>query len=148
MAIDRVLQSELSKLVRREARDQSEPARKSATQARQDIAALKRRIDNLERLVAHLQKTPARGFAVLDAERDLKSFRYTSRGVRAQRDRLGLSAEDFGKLLGVSSQAVYNWEHGTARPRQGLMDKLATLRAISKRDARARLRALNGDGAA
>lgn len=142
MAIDRVLQSELSRLARREAREHSEPARKSATQVRQDIAALKRRVENLERLVTHLQKTSARGFAVLDAERDLKSFRYTARGVRAQRDRLGLSAEDFGRLLGVSSQAVYNWEHGTARPRQGLMDKLAAMRSISKRDARARLRTM------
>jgi DNA-binding transcriptional regulator YiaG len=66
--------------------------------------------------------------------------------VRAHRDRLGMSAEDFGRLLGVSSQAIYNWEHGTARPRPSLLEKLSVLRAMNKREAVARLRSLNGQG--
>jgi DNA-binding transcriptional regulator YiaG len=140
--VQRVSEADIARVARKEARGLAEPARKAAALARQELVALKRRVDNLERLVSYLQKTPHPALAVLDAERDLKSFRYTARGVRSQRDRLGLSAEEFGKLLGVSSQAVYNWEHGTARPRQGLMDKLAAMRALSKRDARARLRAL------
>jgi DNA-binding transcriptional regulator YiaG len=138
----RVSEADIARVARKEARGLAEPARKAAILARQELGALKRRVANLERLVTYLQKTPHPSLAVLDAERDLKSYRYTARGVRSQRDRLDLSAEEFGKLLGVSSQAVYNWEHGTARPRQGLMDKLAAMRALSKRDARARLRAL------
>ena len=62
----------------------------------------------------------------------------------AELERLGMSAEDFGKLLGVSSQSIYNWEHGTAKPRSALLDKLAVVRAIGKREALARLRSLNG----
>jgi len=38
--------------------------------------------------------------------------------VHAQRKRLGLSAADYAKLIGVSSLTVYNWEHGRTRPRQ------------------------------
>jgi DNA-binding transcriptional regulator YiaG len=74
-------------------------------------------------------------------------IRFTARGVRTQRDRLGMSAENFGKLLGVSSQAIYNWERGTARPRSALLAKLAFLRGIGKREALARLRSVKGDGA-
>lgn len=130
------LQEELLRAIRREL----------SAAVRPELAALKRRVENLERLVTHLQKTPNPGFAVLDAERDLKGFRYTARGVRAQRDRLGLSAEAFGRLLGVSSQAVYNWEHGVSYPRPALLDKLAALRTVSRREARARLRTLAEGG--
>ena len=56
-----------------------------------------------------------------------------------QRERLGLSAEDFGKLLGVSAQSIYNWEHEKARPRAEQLGKVATLRGIGKREAKVRL---------
>ena len=65
---------------------------------------------------------------------------------RAVKDLNGLSAEDFGRLLGVSSQAIYNWEQGTARPRPAMLDKFAALRSIGKREALARLKSLNGSG--
>ena len=58
---------------------------------------------------------------------------------RMQRERLGLSAENFGKLLGVSAQSIYNWEHEKARPRAEQVLKVAALRGIAKREAEARL---------
>jgi DNA-binding transcriptional regulator YiaG len=39
-------------------------------------------------------------------------------GLKAHRTRLGLSAKDYGKLLGVSSLTVYNWENGKSKPRR------------------------------
>jgi transcriptional regulator with XRE-family HTH domain len=62
-----------------------------------------------------------------------------AKALRVQRERLGLSAEDFGKLLGVSAQSIYNWEHAKARPRAEQVSKLAALRGIGKREAEARL---------
>jgi DNA-binding XRE family transcriptional regulator len=53
--------------------------------------------------------------------------------------RLGLSADDLGKLLGVSAQSIYNWEQDKARPSAELLAKVAALRAIGKRDAKSRL---------
>ena len=73
-------------------------------------------------------------------------MRYSGKGVRAQRERFGMSARDFGMLLGVSSQAIYNWEQGIARPRPALLEKLAALRALGKREALARARALGRNG--
>jgi DNA-binding XRE family transcriptional regulator len=71
-----------------------------------------------------------------------KSARFSAKGLRVHRERLGLSADDSGKLLGVSAQSIYNWEQEKARPRAQLLVKVAALRAIGKRDAKSRLEQL------
>ena len=71
-----------------------------------------------------------------------KSARFSAKGLRVHRERLGLSADDFGKLLGVSAQSIYNWEQEKARPRAELLAKVAALRGIGKRDAKSRLERL------
>ena len=63
--------------------------------------------------------------------------RFVAKGVRSQRDRLGLSAEGLGKVLGVSAQSVYNWESGKVRPRQDQIAKLSHLRKVGKRQVMA-----------
>jgi DNA-binding transcriptional regulator YiaG len=131
----------IARVAKREVHALIGPARKTATEAKREVGDLKRRMADLERQIAQLKKATlsVQRLAPVDAE---PSPRYTARGVRAQRDRLGLSAEDFGRLLGVSSQAVYNWEHGTARPRLRLQEQMALLRKITKSEARARLKSL------
>jgi len=44
--------------------------------------------------------------------------RFSARSVKAQRARLGLSAKDFGRLVGVSALTVHSWESGKSRPRK------------------------------
>jgi len=66
-------------------------------------------------------------------------MRFSAKGLQSQRSRLGLSASEFGKLLGVSAQTIYNWWHEAARPRGEQLGKLAGLRGIGKREAAARL---------
>ena len=61
---------------------------------------------------------------------------------------LDLSAADFGKLLGVSAQSIYNCERELARPRAEQIAKLAALRGIGKRDAAERLTKLSSVTAA
>lgn len=146
-AITQVFRAEITRLARKEARGLVEPARKAATAARREVTALKRRIEQLERALAAVQKSARSGKAAAAAAATEKSLRFRPQGVRAHRDRLGLSAEDFGRLLGVSSQAIYNWEQGSARPRPAMLDKFAALRSIGKREALARLKSLNGSGA-
>ncbi len=145
-AITQVFRAEITRLARKEARGLVEPARKAATVARREVTALKRRVEQLERALAAVQKS-ARAGRTVAAPATEKSLRFRPQGVRAHRDRLGLSAEDFGRLLGVSSQAIYNWEQGSARPRPAMLDKFAALRSIGKREALARLKSLNGSSA-
>ena len=144
--LTKVLRTEISRVAKKEARGLVEPARKSSSAAKRELVALKRRVAGLERALSILRKSARNPSAAFKPVGPARAIRFTARGVRAQRDRLGMSAEDFGKLLGVSSQAIYNWEHGAARPRTALLDRLAVVRAIGKREARARLRSLDGGG--
>jgi len=144
--LTKVLRTEISRVAKKEARGLVEPARKSSSAAKRELVALKRRVAGLERALSILKKSTRNPATAFEPVGPARAIRFTARGVRVQRDRLGMSAEDFGKLLGVSSQAIYNWEHGTARPRTALLDRLAVVRAIGKREARARLRSLDGGG--
>jgi transcriptional regulator with XRE-family HTH domain len=57
---------------------------------------------------------------------------------------LGLSAKDFGKLIGVSSLTVYNWENGKSKPRRSQLPGIISVRGLGKREAIRRLEALAG----
>jgi DNA-binding transcriptional regulator YiaG len=65
----------------------------------------------------------------------VESIRFSARSVKAQRNRLGLSAADYGKLVGVSGLTIYNWEHDKSRPRQAQLAALVAVRGIGKREA-------------
>ena len=64
---------------------------------------------------------------------------FSAEAVLAERERLELSAADYGELMGVSGLTIYNWEKGKARPRAKLMDKWVAVRGIGKREAWRRL---------
>ena len=142
--LTKILRSEITRVAKREARGLVGPTRKSSIVAKQGLAALKRRVAELERAVSKLKKSTKDVSAVFKPVDAGRNRRFSSSGVRAMRERLGMSAEDFGKLLSVSSQSIYNWEHGTAKPRSALLDKLAVVRAFGKREALAQLRSLDG----
>ena len=69
----------------------------------------------------------------------MESVRFSARSVKVQRQRLGLSAADYGKLVGVSGLTVYNWEHEKARPRKAQLAGLVAVRGIGKREALTKL---------
>jgi DNA-binding XRE family transcriptional regulator len=141
--IGTVLRQEISKLSRRESRSLIDPTKKITAQHRRDIAALKRQVALLERQVKLVSRKvlgpPPAASSVPSAA---KRVRFVAKGLRSQRNRLGLSAAEFGKLLGVSAQSVYNWEHEKVRPRPEQLLKVAVLRGIGKREATARLEQL------
>jgi DNA-binding XRE family transcriptional regulator len=60
-------------------------------------------------------------------------------GLCSQREHLDLSQADFGKLVRVSAQSIYQWERGSIRPRPAQLTALAALRSIGKREAQRRL---------
>ena len=67
---------------------------------------------------------------------------FSGEALKAHRQRLGLSADKYGKLLGASGLSVYNWEQGKARPRKSSVDAWTALRRIGKREAAKRLASL------
>lgn len=60
---------------------------------------------------------------------------FSPKAVRAERDRLELSAADYGQLVGVSMLTIYNWEHGRSKPRQAQLEKWHAVKGIGKRKA-------------
>jgi DNA-binding transcriptional regulator YiaG len=68
-----------------------------------------------------------------------RETRFSARSVKAQRQRAGLSAADYAKLIGVSSLTIYNWEHNKSRPRKEQFASLIALRGLGKREAQAKL---------
>jgi DNA-binding transcriptional regulator YiaG len=76
------------------------------------------------------------------AEDVTERVRFSARSVKAQRKRAGLSAAEYGKLVGVSAVTIYNWEQGKSRPREEQLASLVALRGLGKREARAKLELL------
>lgn len=141
-----VLKDEIARLARKEVRAQTEELKKTSAQYRSHIAALRRRVDTLERELKRVNKGGARqqanAPAAADEDGSGTSRRFSATRLAAQRRKLGLSAADFAALLGVSGQSVYKWEHGEARPRPRQLEAIAELRGIGKREAAARLEKL------
>jgi DNA-binding transcriptional regulator YiaG len=137
------LKAEISRIARKEIRNETEDFKKASAQYRASIAALRRRIDALERELKRAGKQPPRQQASreVDAESSV-TRRFSASRLAATRKKLGLSAADFGALIGVTGQSIYKWETGVARPRAKQLEAIASVRGIGKREAADRLQAL------
>ena len=141
-----VLKDEISRIGRKEIRRETAVLKKASAQYRKDIAELKRQVSNMQGRVSLLEKRVLRDVHPQVAQADAKDVRFTAKGLLSQRKRLGLSAESFAKLVGVSGLTIYSWEKGTSRPRKTLLPVLASIRAMGKKEAKARLELLSKDG--
>lgn len=145
--IGAVLKEEISRLSRREIRRQVESMKRASTQYRRHIAALRREVSRLRQQISLLVGRVLKGAPAASPTATAAAVRFVPNGLRAHRQRLGLSASDYGRLAGVSPQTIYNWEQGTTKPSEGRRAMLATLRKSGKREALARLEQLRGKGA-
>jgi DNA-binding transcriptional regulator YiaG len=128
-----LLKAEIIRLARRQVRTETAALKTAVTHYRSEIAALKRRTDALEKQLQRTQKLA--GTAPAPQPTDQQSgFRFSAKGLAAHRRRLGLSANDMGRLLGASGQSVYKWEAGEARPRAQNMPGIADVRSLGRRD--------------
>ena len=137
--IGAMLKQEIARLSRREVRSVTGTTRNATAQHRRHIAALRRQVAKLERQVAVLQRQRLGAAPAASGTASGQKMRFVAKGLKSQRARLGLSAADYGKLVGVTAQSVYNWERGDATPRGDQLARIAGLRAIGKREATARL---------
>ena len=143
-----VFKSEITRLARKEVRENGEGLRKTVATQRTEIAGLKRRLQELEGVVKKLAKAQSaispRLAAPVSSESGESSgagLRFRAKGMAANRKRLGLSAADFGLLVGATGQSVYAWESGKAKPRPETLAAIAALRGIGKLEAESRLAA-------
>src|SRR5690606_7878335 len=135
-----VLKDEISRLARKELRHQTDSLQKAVSRYRSEIAALKRRIETLERQQKKVVKAmPPKTHGDYPAD---TSLRFRAAGFAQHRKRLGLSAKDMGLLLDASPLSVYKWESGQAKPRAKHLQAIAAVRKMGKREVAKRLEEL------
>jgi DNA-binding transcriptional regulator YiaG len=130
-----VLKAEIVRLARREIRGEVAALRKASTQHRTTISALRREVAQLRKQLR--SSGTARASAPESQEGEVR-LRFSPAGLAAHRKKLGVSAQDYGALVGVSGQTIYHWED-SQRPRAAQLQALAGVRGIGKREAVKRL---------
>ena len=125
---------QVQRLARKELKQQLKILKRASAQFRRDIASLKRAIAKGGQVSPKLLRA---GTAKIEGIPE--GTRFSARSVRAQRERLGLSAADFGKLIGVTALSVYHWEAGKSRPRAKQFANFLAIRDLKKEDAFGRL---------
>lgn len=140
-----VLKDEITRVARKAVKAELDALRNASASYRKEIAALKRTVATLQRGQASAEKKRGRAAAAVvngeETEASGSRVRFSAKGLKTLRAKLRLSAHDLGRLVGATGQSIYNWERGkTPRPKQ--IEKLAALRGLGKREAKARLEAM------
>jgi DNA-binding transcriptional regulator YiaG len=133
---------QIRKLARREIRKQTSTLRRLTAQYRRDIAWLKRQLQDQAKRMSFLERQEKRRVATQPAVAKFEGIRFRADGLRSHRRKLGLSAEDYGRLVGTSALSIYHWESGKVRPRNQQLNKLVQIRGLGKREAMKRLEML------
>ena len=144
--VAQVFKAEIVRIANKELRAETHSLKKAQASFRSDIAALKKHARQLEQAIRvlgkHAQKAQKTMPATSASDGNPKT-RFSAKSLASQRRRLGLSAEDIGRLVGASGQSVYNWEAGKARPRDSHLAAIAALRTLGRRAAVAHLAAMD-----
>lgn len=140
-----MLKSEISRLAKKEVRKEILPLRKIAAGYRREIAQLKRTLASLQRTTKQLAKPRLSSETSMGPDRPV---RFVAKGLVSLRKRLGISADQMARLLGVSMQSVYNWERKKATPRKEQVAAIVAFRGVGKKEAHQRLSDADKKGAA
>ena len=142
------LKAEIVRLARKEVKSAVDPVRKPSIAARKAIADIKRRIADLEKELRRVNEVlskvqsaqPCQPCSSESPASDAK-MRITSRNVKSLRNRLGLTASAFARLLGVTDNWVYLYENkaGALKMRAGTLAAFQAAKAMTAVEARAKL---------
>lgn len=144
MNVATALKAEISRIARKELRAETDTLKKAVVAQRHEIAGMKRRMQAMEKQLKATAKQTARvSKAVVPPEEDSSAqLRFSASRFAAQRQKLGFSAADFARVLGVSALSVYKWEQGKNRPRAAQLATIAKARKLGKKEAAALLEQL------
>jgi DNA-binding transcriptional regulator YiaG len=146
--VAKVLKAEIARISRKETKTAIAQIGKSHTSLKKIVADLKKRLASLEkenkRLVAETKKHKAVPAAAPTAE--AAKARFTAKGIRSVRSKLGLTQADFAKLVGATTHAVYLWEkkEGALRLRDKTKAALLSIRGLGANEAKAKIEEAGG----
>lgn len=133
----------ITRLARKEVKASVTKVHKPTVQLKHDVAALKRIVATLEKDNRRLQAVVAQVVKTqpAPAPADADKARLTGKGIRSLRRKLRVSQADFGRLIGVTAQAVVNMEKksGALAVRKGTRAAILAIRGMGAREAKAKL---------
>ena len=133
------LRGEITRLAKKEVKGQIAAVKAASTRYRREIAELKRVTRDLETRIAHMEQQERKRARKSPSPELAEGTRFSARGLKSHRAKLGVSAEDYGLLAGVSGQMIYKYERGETKPRRAQLAKLVSVRDFGKREAQHRL---------
>ena len=137
-----LLKEEIRRIARSETKAQTAKLKRDVVKAKKNNVALRRTIAQLERDNELLMSTEGRRKLPVVVAEDAKTARITAKGIRSLRRKLGLSQAEFGKLVGVSTMTVGNWEKkgpGALKVREGARAAILALRGVGAKEAKRRV---------
>ncbi len=133
-SIAQVIREEIARMVSRELRGAGITG---------ELKAITTRLDRIERRIAALEadhaQAPRPAPARSTGKIDRRKLRFSGESLKRLRGKLGVSQAELATLLGVSGNAVWQWEAGRARPRAESIQSIREIRGLGKRELRGRL---------
>lgn len=142
-----LLRTEIARISRREVRADTERLQAIVAQQRKELATLKRQVATLEKSVVRVLRTsrkePQPGEPSTSMASSDTGVKFSAAKLVKHRQLLGISANDYGALVGASGQSVYKWEAGKAHPRSKQLMQLNKVLAMGKREFKTQQAASN-----
>ncbi len=133
------LKQEISRIARKEVREDLAALRKSVTAHRSEIALLKRTVKELGTQLRSAQKAVMRAAPAVveqkDAERSGRKRSFNADRLKAKRQALGMSQAQMARLLGISTLSLWKWETGQVTPRASMLERYFAALSMGKREA-------------
>ncbi|MGC4395702.1 helix-turn-helix domain-containing protein [Hydrogenophaga crocea] len=133
------LKQEISRIARKEVREDISGLRKTVTAHRSEIASLKRTIKELGAQLRLAQKAVKRAAPApveqKAAGRPGRKPVFNADRLKAKRQALGMSQAQMAQLLGISSLSLWKWESGQVTPRTSMLERYFVAMNLGKREA-------------
>ncbi len=133
------LRNEITRLAKKETKGQTTALKAASARYRREIAELKRVTSDLEKRLAYIEQQERKRAKKPPPPKLAEGLRFSPKGLKSHRAKLGLSAADYGLLVGVGGKMIYKYERGGTKPRRAQVVKLVAVRDLGKREARRRL---------
>lgn len=137
MSLVKELQSEITRLARKEIKKELDPVKRINAAQRSLIANLRRDVTELQKETARLKKTAGKATPVVDEEA-AQSFWISGKGVVSLRKRLQLTQAELAMLAEVSTQSVVKWEKHEGKisfRQEKTAARMQQIRGMSKSEA-------------
>lgn len=145
------LKQEISRVARKEMREEIGALRKTAAAQKAQISELKKQLAAIHPQLRAMAKTIAKavpasekkpaseGDSAAQKSKPGRKVLFTPERLQEARKRMGFTQAQMATLLGVSSLTIYKWESAQAAPRASRTPAVLEALALGKRAALARL---------